>query len=268
MLTGTTRLYAIIGDPVAHVRTPMSFNAYFAEHGIDAVCVAIHIGRGDLAEGWRGMRALRNLDGFIITAPHKAQSAELSDHLVADGLHAGVVNTVRREPDGTLTATLLDGRGFVAGLRRHGHEPAGQRIYMAGAGGAGTALAFALAANGAAAITIHNRTRAKAEALIERVRAAFPNCDVRLGTSDASGHDMAVNATSLGLEPGDPFSFDLATVAPEAIVAEVIMMPKTTPLLRAAEARGHRIHHGTHMLDGQLAEMMDFFGLGRAARAA
>src|ERR1039458_8425239 len=48
MITGTTRLFAIIGDPVAHVRTPMAFNEYFATNGINAVCVAIHIGRDDL----------------------------------------------------------------------------------------------------------------------------------------------------------------------------------------------------------------------------
>ena len=261
MITGTTRLFAIIGDPVGHVRTPMSFNAYFAEHGIDAVCVALHIGRHDLASGWEGLKALRNLDGFIITAPHKTEAARLCDRLVDDGEHVGVVNTVRREPDGSFTGTLLDGRGFVAGLRAFGHDPAGKRVFMAGAGGAGNALAFALANAGAVAITIHNRTHSKAEDLAARVQRAFPNCRVRLGTIDASRHDIAVNATSLGLESDDPFSFDLGTVAPDALVAEVIMMPATTPLLRAAEAAGYRIHRGTHMLDGQLGEMMSFFGL-------
>ena len=70
MITGTTRLFAIIGDPVAHVRTPMAFNEYFATNGINAVCVAIHIGRDDLKLGWPGLKSIRNLDGFIVTAPH------------------------------------------------------------------------------------------------------------------------------------------------------------------------------------------------------
>lgn len=266
MITGTTRLYAIIGDPITHVRTPMSFNAYFAEHGIDAVCLPFHIARDDLARGWRALSALINLDGFIITAPHKQEAARLCDTLVDDGRYVGVVNTVRREPDGRYCGTLLDGRGFVAGLKSKGHDPAGGRIYIAGAGGAGTALAFALAASGASAITIHNRTRSKAADLVERVRRAYSAVDVNLGSSDASGHDIAVNATSLGLEPDDPLSFDLTTVPSHALVAEVVMMPKMTPLLRAAEARGHRIHYGTLMLEGQLNQMMDFFGLGAAAR--
>src|SRR5437588_133277 len=116
----------------------------------------------------------------------------------------------------------------------------------------------------ASALTIHNRTRSKAADLVERLRHAYPSVGVSVGTADASGHDIAVNATSLGLEPDDPFSFDLASVAQHALVAEVIMMPKMTPLLRAAEARGHRIHYGTLMLEGQLDEMMSFFGLGVA----
>jgi shikimate dehydrogenase len=264
VITGTTRLYAIIGDPITHVRTPMSFNAYFAEHAIDAVCLPFHIDRDDLKRGWQGLSALINLDGFIVTAPHKQEAARLCDALVGDGRHVGVVNTVRREPDGTYCGTLLDGRGFVAGLKSKGHDPAGGRIYIAGAGGAGNALAFALAASGASAITIHNRTRTRAADLVDRVRRAYPALEVNLGSADASGHDIAVNATSLGLEPDDPLSFDLTTVPPRALVAEVVMMPKVTPLLRAAEARGHRIHYGTLMLEGQLDEMMSFFGLGVA----
>src|SRR6186713_3742640 len=211
MITGTTRLYAIIGDPVAHVRTPMVFNDYFDANGIDAICVAIHIDRNDLAKGWAGLKAIRNLDGFIVTAPHKAESGELCDRLVGDGAHTRVVNTVQREQDGSYSGTLLDGRGFVAGLNSEGYDVRGRSVFLAGAGGAGTALAYALAGSGAATLTIHNRTRSKAEALVAGVGKAFPDCRVRLGTSNASEHDYVVNATSLGLKADDPNSFDLAS---------------------------------------------------------
>ena len=261
MITGTTRLYAIIGDPVTHVRTPIVFNEYFKAHNIDAVCVAIHIGRDELDQGWAGLKSIRNLDGFIVTAPYKAESGALCDLLVDDGAHTKVVNTVRREIDGSYTGTLLDGRGFVAGLKKSGFEVQGRSFYVAGAGGAGTALAYALAGSRVASLTIHNRTRSKAAALVDGVGKAFPDCQVRLGTSDASGHDFAVNATSLGLREDDPHSFDLTSVGPQAIVAEVVMKPQMTPLLAAAKKRGHTVHFGTHMLDGQLEMMMDFFRL-------
>ena len=104
---------------------------------------------------------MTNLDGFIVTAPHKAEAASLCDRLEGEGLHTRVVNTIRREQDGSFTGTLLDGRGFVSGLIKQGHQVKGRRFYMAGAGGAGTALAFALADTGIAALTIHNRTKAQ-----------------------------------------------------------------------------------------------------------
>lgn len=263
MITGTTRLYAIIGDPIAHVRTPMAFNDYFLTRKIDAVCLPIHIGRDDLPRGWAGLRSIANLDGFIVTAPHKAEAARLCDRLESDGMHTGVVNTVRREPDGSFSGTLLDGRGFVSGLIKQGHHVKGQRFYMAGAGGAGTSLAYALADAGAVALTIHNRTRSRAARLVAEIGAAFPGIDVRVGTADAGDHGIVVNATSLGLKPDDGHSFDLASADPSALVAEVVMKPDMTPLLIAAESRGHAVHFGIHMLNSQLDLMMQFLGLDR-----
>ena len=263
MISGTTRLYAIIGDPIAHVRTPMAFNEYFSARKIDAVCVPVHIARDELARAWAGLKSIANLDGFIVTAPHKAESARLCDRLEGDGMRTGVVNTVRRDPDGCFSGTLLDGRGFVSGLIRQGHGVKGQRFYMAGAGGAGTALAYALADAGAAALTIHNRTKSKAEALVAAVGAAFPGIDIRVGTADAAGHTVVVNATSLGLNSDDGHSFDLASADPSALVAEVVMKPDMTPLLLAAEALGHPIHFGIHMLNSQLDLMMQYLGLDR-----
>jgi shikimate dehydrogenase len=142
----------------------------------------------------------------------------------------------------------------------------GRKVYVAGAGGAGTALAYALAGSGVGTLTIHNRTRSKAAALVDGVAKAYPHCQVRLGTNDASGHDFAINATSLGLKADDPHSFDLASADPTAVVAEVVMKPETTPLLAAAKSRGHTIHFGTHMLEGQLGMMMEFFGLATPAK--
>jgi shikimate dehydrogenase len=170
---------------------------------------------------------------------------------------------VRREKDGSFSGTLLDGRGFVSGLIKQGHQVKGRRFYLAGAGGAATALAFALADSGVAALTIHNRTQSRAEKLVAEVGAAFPGLDVRAGTSNAGGHDIAVNATSLGLKPDDGHSFELASVDPSALVAEVVMKPDMTPLLIAAEKRGHAIHFGIHMLNNQLELMMQFFGIDK-----
>ncbi len=79
--------------------------------------------------------------------------------------------------------------------------------------------------------------------------------------ANASGHDVAINATSLGLNPDDGHSFDLSSVDKSSLVAEVVMKPELTPLLIAATERGYAIHFGIHMLNGQLELMMEFLGV-------
>jgi shikimate dehydrogenase len=259
-VSGKTRLYAILGDPVTHVRTPMVFNDRFRAEAIDAVCVPMHVHADNLRAMFDGLRALENLDGFIITAPHKQAAVALCDEVLDEGRLVGAVNTVRREPGGRLVADLFDGTGFVEGLRQHGWDPEARRIFLMGAGGAGNALAFALARAGAAAITIHNRTTAKSEALARRVQAAYPHCKVHAGPREPRGHDIAINATPVGISPGDPPAFDVSTLSPQALVADVIMIPEMTTLLAAARAHGCSVHLGRHMLDHQVELMFRFMG--------
>jgi shikimate dehydrogenase len=261
MITGQATIYAILGDPIAHVRTPMVFNALFEQQQRDAVLIPLRVPAGGLDAALDGLRAMDNVGGFVVTGPHKTTAARRCDALEDAARLAGAVNTIRREPDSRLVGTLFDGLGFVAGLRAQGHEPRGKRVYLAGAGGAGTALAFALADAGAAHLTIHNRDRAKAQDLARRVAAAYPSVTTEVGTSDPIDHDMAVNATALGLEPTDPLPFDALRVTPDMLIAEVIMKPEITALLRAAQARGCATHQGKHMLDNQVGLMAAFWGL-------
>lgn len=261
MITGRATVYAIIGDPIAHVRTPTVFNARFESGGHDAVLVPLLVPLASLARTLEGFRTLGNFGGCVVTAPLKGPCAALCDVLEGNGRLAGAVNALRREPDGRLVGDLFDGVGFVAGLRAHGHEPRGRRVFVAGAGGAGTALAFALAGAGVAALTIFNRTADKAESLAARVRDAFPACEVRVGGPDPRGHDIAVNATALGLEPDDPMPFEVARLEPGMLAAEVIMKPETTAMLQAAAARGCRVLQGRHMLDGQAALLASFLSM-------
>lgn len=258
-ITGKARLYAIVGDPIAHVRVPAVFNARFAERDTDAACVPLHVTAAGLVAAIGGLRALQNLDGFVVTAPHKHTTADLCDEVIGEGRLVGAVNAVRRTAEGRLVGDLFDGQGFVAGLRAAGHSPQGRRAFVAGAGGAAAAVSFALARAGVAAITIHNRTAPRAEALARKLRAAYPSCDVRTGAADPAGHDLAVNATSVGLEPGDPLPFQVSGLERTTVVAEVLMKPEKTPLLVAAERHGCPIHLGRHMLDSQVDLMFAFF---------
>lgn len=258
MITGSTRLFGIIGHPVGHVRVPMVFNERFEREGIDAVSLPFDSTPERFADAIRGLQALENLGGFIVTAPHKQAMAALCDEVVGEARLVGAVNTVRREPGGRLIGELFDGRGFVEGLIAHGHDPAGKRVFVFGAGGAGHALAFALARAGAAALTLHNRTLSRADELARKVRAAYPDCVVRVGSKDPRGHDIAANATSVGLAEGDPQSFALDGLPVTTVVAEVIMKPERTTLIRAAETLGHPTQPGRYMLDFQMDLIFDF----------
>lgn len=259
-ISGRTRLFAIVADPVGHVRTPQVFNARFAAQGTDAVMIPLHVDAAGLPAAFAAFRGMKNLGGVIVTVPHKTSAVALCDEVGETGRAVGAVNTIRREPDGRLAADMFDGEGFVAGLRSEGIEPAGRRVYLAGAGGAANAIAFSLARSGVARLTVANRTARKAEELVARLREHFPRLDAGVGGPDPARHDLVVNATSLGLRAGDALPLDVTRLASGTTVAEIIMKPEQTALLVEAARRGCRIHLGRHMLDCQIDLMAHFMG--------
>jgi shikimate dehydrogenase len=263
-ITGTTALYGVIGHPVDHVRSPSIFNAFLAEQGRDGVLVPLHIRPDDLATGLDGLRRLANLVGFLVTLPHKQAILPLLDDLTSTARQVGAVNIVVRTPTGRLIGDQIDGQGFVGALRGSDRVVKGARIFMAGAGGVACGIAFALAESGVSAITLHNRSWARAEDLATRLRSAFPALDVRLGAADPTGHDIVVNATSLGMNPDDEPPLPLDMLASDMMVCDVVSARRETPLIRAALARGCRVQYGEDMVTPQLALMLDRFDrLGR-----
>jgi shikimate dehydrogenase len=257
-ISGHTRLVVILAHPVGHVRTPSALNAHFAALGRDAVLVPMQVGPEDLSAVVAALRRVENLGGIVVTVPHKEAIAALCDTLTEAARIVGAVNVIRREPDGRLTGGQFDGEGFRAGLVAAGHDPRGRRVWMVGAGGAAAGIGYALLRNGAAALTIHNRNVARAEALATRLAAALPDARVSVCGPDPAGHDIVVNATSLGLKPDDPLPVDARLLQPGMLVAEVVMQPDVTALLDAAKARGCATHRGLHMLTEQVPILADF----------
>jgi shikimate dehydrogenase len=257
-ITGNTRVYTIIADPVAQVRTPEVLNDFFRTNGIDAVLVPIHVAPEGLEAVLAGFRHMKNFGGSIVTVPHKTAVAKLCDKLGLAGRVIGAVNTVRRNADGKFVGDMFDGAGFVSGLRAEGHDPKGQRVLLVGAGGAASAIAFALAQAEVATLTIANRTRAKAEHIAAAVKQSLPQANVQAGEPDPTGFDLVVNSTSLGMKPADTLPINTDLLSPKTVVAEIIMKPEVTPLLAKAIERGCVVHYGRHMLDHQVRLMTDF----------
>lgn len=202
-----------------------------------------------------------NFSGCVVTVPHKMAMVALCDELTPEARQVGAVNIVHRTAAGRLIGGILDGAAFVAGMRKEEFEPRGKSIYLAGAGGAASAIAFELAKIGVGRLKIANRTAAKAQQLIDKVRDVFPTLSIAIGNDDASGHDLVVNATSLGMRVEDELPMNVQTLTSSQHVAEIIMQPAETPLVLAARQRRCTIHLGATMLSCQI-ELMAAFMLG------
>lgn len=267
-IAGDTRLYAIVGDPIAQARSPALFNRLFAELGANAVLVPMQVPASRLAAAIAGLKAIGNLDGIVVTVPHKVALCEAVDALGPAARRVGALNCMRPLPDGRWEGEMFDGEGFVAGLLRQGQPPAGLRVFQAGCGGAGKAVAHALAAAGVAALDLIDVDPARQRGLVAELRGLHPRLEVREGDAPRADHDLLVNATPCGMAASDPLPFGLDDVGPRAVVADLIMKPERTPLLQAAEARGHRIHLGRHLLESQAMLIARFFGVAPASGEA
>lgn len=259
-ITGNTRIFGILADPIHHVKTPERLNLFLAQHKIDGVMFPMHVHAGGLSGFVRGLRHMANLGGVVVTVPHKKAMSVLCDELTAPAMLAGGVNVVRREPNGRLLGHMLDGDGFVAGLRAEGFDPSGLSAYLAGAGGAASAIAFALAQAGVRRLTIANRTVSTAAELVQRIAQEFPRIVARVGTRDPSGHDLVMNGTSLGMCEADPLPLDADRLSGREFVAEIIMEPSETALLRMARKKGCHVMGGIPMLEHQIVLMARFMG--------
>jgi shikimate dehydrogenase len=234
---------------VRHSLSPAIHNAAFAAAGLDWVYVAFEVQPGDAGLALSGMKAF-GIDGLSVTMPHKTAVADAVDRRtpVAERLHA--VNTVVRAANGTLEGHNTDGAGFVAALRAEGHDPAGCRVALLGAGGAGRALALALADAGVAELVVVNRSRGPAEVATDLAGAVG-----RVGTpADVAAADLVVNATPVGMgaDAGSlPVDADLLHAG--QVVADIVVHPLDTALLRAACAVGAQTVDGLGMLVHQAA---------------
>jgi len=137
------------------------------------------------------------------------------------------------------------------------------RVLLVGAGGVGQAIGVALGLAGVGALAIINRTQAKADDLVQKVRRVAPTCDVITHAAfDPAAFDIVINATSLGHVTGQgPLPVDVSRVSGTALVADVVSVPEYTPLLRAAQVRGLAIVRGIEMRDPQGEIIADFLGM-------
>ncbi len=257
---GYTVVLGMLGDPVAQARSPGAANQALMYAGRlgPYVVVPMHVTADHLAEFVASLRHMRNFGGAIVTMPHKVSIVPLIDELTAEAQLIGAVNVIRRENDGRLVGTALDGEGFVGGLLTAGHAVQGAKCLLAGAGGAASSVAFALAGHGVTALHLTNRTRSKAEALAAKLRARYDQLEVTVNAAPRIPLDFIINGTSLGMKPNDPLPVEEALLERTRVVADCVIAPEMTKLLELARRKGRKIHTGVPMLAAQVKMMLAF----------
>jgi shikimate dehydrogenase len=260
-IDGDTRIIAHIGYPTTTFRSPLIYNPYFARIGVNAAVVPMGVRREHGPQALPAIFRMTNVIGALITMPLKIDVVRMLDSVSTAVTIAGSANAVRIGEGGRLEGDNVDGEGFVQGLARKGCTITGNSALVVGVGGVGSAIAAALAGAGLARLALHDTNTAQMAALADRLRQHYPALILETGSVDPAGFGIAVNATPLGMNVGDPLPLDVTRLSPETFVGEVVLKDEMTPLLKAAAARGCRVQVGLDMLFEMIPAYLTFFGL-------
>jgi shikimate dehydrogenase len=247
---------AVIGDPVAHSRSPQIHNAALAALGIPARYARIHV-RPTEVETCLSLLPRMGFLGINCTIPHKGSVLAAIPGADAVARRAGGVNTVVVNPDGSLTGTSTDGPGFARAVKESfGRELSDLRVMILGAGGgAGRAVAMECAAAGCPSVMLINRSLDKLEVLLDALAEHFPEHRAAAGSFDEiflraglAASDLVVNCTALGMKPGDASPIPSSLLKPHHLIYDTIYVAHRTPLLAAGDKVGAKGVNGLSML--------------------
>lgn len=262
---GHTLLYGLVGFPVSHSRSPAMLNAAFDALGMNAVYLPFELPPESLAEGVRGLAAA-GVKGFNVTIPHKRAVIGCLDAVSDEAALIGAVNTVIAGGDG-LRGENTDGRGFVRALESDlGFGLEGATVLLLGAGGAGRAIGVMAAVHGAASLRVADIDEGRARDLAETVNSRVGSClcetvpPAGAGLKAAlDGVGLFVDATPIGMKPGDGTSIDVGWLGGETVVYDLVYNPPVTGLIASARAAGLRAANGAGMLLYQGASALELW---------
>ena len=265
------RYVGLLGYPLSHSISPAFQQAAFDHYGMEVRYELWSTPPEALEPEVSKLRCSPYL-GANVTVPHKERIAALVDEVDPHARAVGAVNTIVASGD-RLVGYNTDGYGFTTSLQEAGgYDPDGKRVLLLGAGGAGRAAVFSLVAAGAASVTIANRTVSRAESLARDAGGAVKNVAAipvagALLSEAASGSDLIVNSTSVGMRHGEAEGLsplDAALIPAGSLVYDMVYNPPETPLMRDARKAGARTLGGLMMLVYQGAASFELW-TGRPA---
>jgi len=263
-ISNNTRLYAVIGNPVAHSLSPAIHNAAFAALDIDSVYVACRV--EDVQNALVGMRALENFHGMSVTIPHKIEAMKYLDEILEIDRNIGSINTVINEK-GKLLGLGTDGPGALKAIVDAGIEIGGKNILMLGSGGAARAIAFTLARNTQLGkLTILDIEGPMLQQLSADLKAgtdASIKSDLLNENSLASAMEIAdliIHCTPVGMHPKENASLIPAELFRSGqVVFDIVYTPLETKLLADARSRGLKVVYGVEMFINQAVLQFERF---------
>lgn len=265
--------FAVLGHPVAHSLSPVMHAANFAAIGFEATYEKFDVEPQDLADFIRRKQA-EGYSGLNITVPHKIAVIPLLDHPDESVRRYGACNTVKFEEDGTISGYNTDVIGFVTGLAAHGFSIKGKKVVIIGCGGAGSALAACACHEGAAELRLADLRAGSVSALVTRLQGlglgtAVSGLDVLDGSASdaqkaiwgeaAKTADLVVNATPMGLHPGEPPALPPESFHPGQFVLDIVPTKDFPPTAAAAVKAGATATDGLEFLVGQGAKSFEIW---------
>ncbi len=247
---GRARVSGVMGWPVGHSLSPRLHGYWLRQYAIDGVYVPLAVPPDRLEQALRALPSL-GFRGVNLTVPHKQAALSFVDRTDSTARRVGAINTILVGENGQLEGLNTDVYGFAENLRAVGLDPKtlpSKTAAVLGAGGAARAVVAALQDMGFAEVRIVNRSRERAERLIETLGGKLRFVEKTRTNEALENASLLVNATSLGMTGEPPLSIDLAALPKEAWVADAVYTPLMTGLLRQASARGNRIVDGLGML--------------------
>jgi shikimate dehydrogenase len=251
-VSGKTRVYGVIGDPIEHTLSPTLQNAAFQAAQLDCKFLAFQVKPDQVGNAMAGMRAL-GISGLNVTMPHKNAVINHLDEIDPTAKQLNAVNTIKNE-DGKLFGYNTDGTGAFKALRENGVEVKGKTVVLMGAGGAARAIAFALAKE-ASEFNIVNRSLQPAAELANQLKLNF-DAKVFVYTlspftvkANLAEADVLINATSVGMNPNaNQTLIPSKYLKPDLAVMDIVYNPLQTKLAKAAKRAGAKVISGVEML--------------------
>jgi shikimate dehydrogenase len=243
----------VVGWPVAHSRSPLIHGFWLAKYGIEGSYVKQPLRPDQAAEFLRNLPA-HGFVGCNVTLPHKETAFAVADERGPAAAAVGAANTLWLE-GGRLVAESTDTLGFINNLKATVPDVdlRGSAVAILGAGGAARAVIYSLLSEGVGEVRLMNRTHARAETLARHFGARITVHDWEQRNTCVRGVRLLVNTTTLGMTGADRLDLDVSALDSRCIVADIVYVPLTTPLLAAARARGLATVDGLGMLLHQAA---------------